>query len=200
MSATRTRDLGELGVVRDNAPVHFGWFGVQMQAHPGATELVLSDFMEKASTVKLPDDIDLEDLAGTLKNLSPADQIKAQTALLGVFPMVKDFARKCVHEDNFAEFWRLALAKGQNSADIMAVCSALIDKVSEATTGRPTGPSRSSGSTRRRTAPKSKAKPSSRAGSFEPASYKVIKRLEKAGRADLAEIHQIRQEALLASV
>lgn len=200
MSAPRIRDLGELGVVHDDAPVHFGWFGVQMRAHPGATELVLSEFMEKAGNVQLPDDIDLDDLQGTLKKLSRADQIKAQTALLAVFPMVKDYARRCVHEDDFPEFWRLALAKGQNSADIMAVCSALIDKVSEASTGRPTEPSRSSGPTRRRTGPKSKAKPSSRAGSFEPASYKVIKRLEKAGRADLAEIHQIRQEALLASV
>lgn len=196
------RNLGELGVQHKVRPIYFGWFGNQLRIHPGATELVVADFMEAGQAVEIPDDVDLEN-PQSIMDLPPERRAQVAASLITTLPMVKNFARKSVHPEDFEQFWSLAMEHGQDSMDLMGVCSTLIDRAAEERTGRPTGPSRGSSGTRRKTGKKSGAKSSkvvdSRQGQFEPASLKVIRRFEQQGRPDLAEIHQMRQEALLAS-
>lgn len=191
------KDLGELGVVRSSEPIHFGWFGARLRINPGATELVLVDFMEKAKSIDLPDGLDPNDM-DSIKDLTLDEQEQVRAALISTLPMVKDFARRCVHPEDFEAFWSAAMANGQTSVDLMGVCSLLVDRASQRAAGRPTGRSRGSISTRPKTSRKLKGDAYLRAG-FQPSAVKVIRRLERSGRADLAEAHVQRQEYLLAS-
>lgn len=193
------KELGELGVPAVHREVRFTWFGRPMRVHPTATELALVEFSEQADSIQLPDGVDLSD-PETIAALSEEERMELVAKLHAALPMVKNYLRRCVHPEDFAAFWELGLDNGYNSERFLGVANVLLDKAAEAAVARPTQPLRGSGATRRRTKGKSGGGSRSRdTGWMEPGAAKVIRRHEKAGRADLAEIHQQRQEFLLAS-
>lgn len=147
--------LGEFGTKKGPREDTFGWFGATIRVGDGGSDLKLLDFIEHA------DEVDGSDK-------------QAQLA------MVKDFLHSLVHEDDFAEFWRLALANNQELQDLMQV---MID-ITEATTNRPTRRRSGSSAGRRATGGKSKRSSSSAAPTVD--ARKVAKRLERSGRADRA--------------
>ena len=147
--------LGELGQVKAAREDTFGWFGATIRVGDGGSDLKLLDFIEHA------EDIDATDKQEQLR-------------------MVKDFLHSIVHEDDFAEFWRLALANNQSLQDLMAVMIA----ITEATTNRPTRRRSDSSLGRRATGAKSKRSSSSQEPKVD--ARKVAKRLERSGRPDRA--------------
>lgn len=124
--------LGSFGVARDTAAHDFDYFGATIRTNPAATDLALTDFMERATHIDEKD---------------PA-----------VVTVIKDFMRDLIHAEDFDEFWRLARRHGQTNEDLLAVQKAVVSAI----IGRPTGrPSASSGG-RKSTRAKSKAGSSSR--------------------------------------
>lgn len=143
--------IGDLGAAPEEPlePDTFGWFGMEVRVQPEFGELYFLDWAEEFSSVDENDP-------------------KAMGA-------VKRFARGMVHEDDFAEFWRLAQRNHQSVEDITRV----INTVLAAVAGRPTKqPSDSSDG-------RSVTGTSSKVGSFG----QVIERLETSGRPDLALVH-----------
>ena len=149
--------LGDLGVKKAPREDTFGWFGATIRVGDGGSDLKLLNFLELADA----------------EGVSEGDK-RAQLA------MVKDFLHSIVHEDDFEEFWRLALDNNQSLEDLMGLMIA----VTEATTNRPTRRRSGSSSGRRVTTGKSK-RSSSSAGPMVDAR-KVAKRLERSGRSDRA--------------
>lgn len=171
--AMKELDLGELGVIKQERVVKFQYFGTAVRANPKLTEAVMMDFMEAGKEIVLSAK-GIEDPS----NLSP----EATAALMQAFPLVKDFARRCIHTEDFAEFWQIAMDHGQDSSDIMGVCAFLVEKV----TSRPTGGRSGSSTGRPKTGPRSEAASSS----------KVQHRLERNGRSDLALLVLERREKM----
>lgn len=101
-------DLGDLGVARVNDAITFSYFGESITADPGLTDLHYIDFMEKAAGMAVDD----------------------PRSLL----FLKDFGRACLAPGEFDRFWAAALANRQSQEDVFAV----LMKVLEAATGRPT--------------------------------------------------------------
>lgn len=195
----KVKELGELGVPAVHQEVRFTWFGRPMRVHPAATELVLVEFAEESESIQIPDGVDLSD-PESIAALSEEEQADLVLKLRSALPMVKNYLRRCVHPDDFTAFWELGLDNGYNSQRFLGVANVLLDKAAQAATARPTRPLRNSGVTRRRTKGKSGGGSSSRAtGWMEQGAARVIRRHEKSGRPDLAEIHQQRQEFLLES-
>lgn len=136
-------NLGTFGTAREGSDDTFTYFDMAVRVHPAMSDLSLHDFMEKAA------------------HIDEADP--------SAWTLVKDFIREQIHPDDFDQFWALARANRQDTADLMGVAKGLYAAV----TGRPT--MRPSSSSRGR--PRTKRK--SAAGSSSP----VIDRL--AGRPDL---------------
>lgn len=126
-------DLGELGVVKPEVSIRFGWFGHRLRVNPGAGELELSDWLERAATVEVPDE-----------NSSLAESVEAMK-------MTKDLLRAMVHPDDFGVFWDLAKTNRQDTGDLMEVGMAIVAKVS----GFPTTPPSDSSDGRSETEPTS---------------------------------------------
>jgi hypothetical protein len=89
--------------------------------------------------------------------------------------LVKDQIRSYIHPDDFAEFWRLAVVHRHGVMKLFAFMERLVGRL----TARPTGqPSDSSAGL-----------PSTDQNSKDDSSSPVIRRLESAGRPDLALVH-----------
>jgi hypothetical protein len=101
--------LGSLGnTSRTAEAITFDYFGEEIRAVPGLSDLHYLDFLEEAS--------------GT----SPDDPKSWQ--------FIKNFAKACLDDGEFEKFWRLARKHGQTGIDVHDVLNKLI----EAATGRPT--------------------------------------------------------------
>lgn len=156
------KHLGQLGTRKDTLEVTFGYFDLEgVRVNPGLSEIAVLDFMEAAAGIDLPAD-------GDLKN--PTPQMRA--AALRALPLVKNFLREVIHPGDFDAVWAAAKRERQDTQDLMQLAMTLIEKVANRPTGRRPG----SSGTPRKTGRKSAAGSSSR----------VIRRLEKAGRPDLA--------------
>lgn len=127
---------------------------------------------EKFSDLRL---IDFLESAG---DIDGDDQAGQMTAL-------RDFLGSIVHEDDWTAFWSACLDNGQGINDLMVLVHAITKAAVEDSTGRPTPRRSDSSAGRRRTKGSSKGTSSSR----------VIRRLEKAGRADLAVVVEMADHA-----
>lgn len=125
--------LGSFGEQRDAVDFTFDYFGVTLHAEPTLSDLDYVEFLSTAGAV------DVNNLAS-----------------LG---LVKEFARVCIADDDFDEFWSLARKNRQQVEDVFAVLTAIL----EATVDRPTGQPSDSADGPTSTAPKSEADDSSRA-------------------------------------
>lgn len=116
--------LGSLGKSHDDEPLidlDFAYFGATVRVNPHFTPLMMQDWIDAAAV--MGDD-------------QASDEEKAASASM------KRILRHVIHADDFAEFWRLAIANRQNDEDL----AELLGVVVEAATERPTGkPSASSG-------------------------------------------------------
>lgn len=101
-------NIGSLGVSKATAGISFDYFGAEVRAVEGLSDLHYLDFLEEAS------------------GAAPDDPKSWQ--------FIKNFARACLHSDDFDTFWTLARQHGQTTLDVHDVLS----KVLEAATGRPT--------------------------------------------------------------
>lgn len=110
--------------------------------------------------------IDFLDKAG---EIDEEDEVAAMKAL-------QSFLRSIVHPEDWPIFWAAALDNGQGIEDLMGV----VRKLTEGLTNRPTRRRAGSSPGRRGTGANSKADSSSR----------VIRQLEREGRADLALVVQ----------
>jgi hypothetical protein len=102
--------MGDFGQEREPVDLTFGWFGRTMRVHPKASVLREVDFVDKA----------LKFEAGDPRNL---------TWILHQMRMV-------VHEDDFDEFWALALDKGQREDDLITLHQTIIAGIAQRPTGR----------------------------------------------------------------
>ncbi len=100
--------LGELGTPKPKVADSFGWFGTEVRVNPTLTDIVLMDFAEEASKI----DEDSPEVLG----------------------FIKKQMRLVVHRDDFDAFWSTALENGQDSSDLMAVMTTIV----ESTAKRPT--------------------------------------------------------------
>lgn len=105
--------LGSFGEDRQADEITFDYFGTTVHANPELGELDYVDFMDKAGSV----DVD----TGT--GLS----------------FVKDFARLCIAEGDFDEFWALARKNKQKVEDVFKVLRAIVEQVSDRPTMQPSG-------------------------------------------------------------
>ena len=134
--------IGSLGRKRPALDLSFDYFGETIRVHPGASNLVELEFMEKAKGIQLSaegldlDNLDAADEAGTLK----AAQTVARMASLASDAVVGTL-RKLIHPDDWDAYWRLAQANGQLLDDLMADQKAILTAVTEAAARFPTGPS-----------------------------------------------------------
>jgi len=121
----------------------------------------------RVSDLGLIDFLDKADTVGADKGdrMDPAERREAMV-------LVRDFLRGLVHPDDWQVFWDTALDNGQTMGDLMG----LIVAITEKTTSRPTRRRSDSSAGRRSTGGKSKG----------DSSLRVIKRLERSGRPDLA--------------
>lgn len=98
---------------------------------------------------------------------------------------VKDFLRQVVDPADFDRFWQLAMRGRATTQQLMTLAERLIEKIVEAETGRPTSlPSDSSD-----------GQSTTEARSEDDASSRVVRRLELAGRPDLAMAVELAGEA-----
>lgn len=155
------RHIGSFGAPLAQAEVvAFDWLGKTFRSSPTLGELDYVDFMAGAAALDVNDPVSLA--------------------------VVKDFARSCVHPDDFAEFWRLARANRQGSVDIFKVCTAIVEAVTDRPTVQPSGSSDGLPST----------PPSSEGGE----SLQVQREFEEQGRADLALMVKRQREFSLRAV
>jgi len=103
-----------LGTFGEPAPeaegIEFTYFGHTIRANPTLGELDYVDFMHTAGGMATTD-------------------VRAAG-------MVKDFARMCVHPEDFETFWALARANRQGVDDIFPICQRIVEAVGERPTGR----------------------------------------------------------------
>lgn len=121
-------------------------------------------------TVRVGDtfsDLRLIDFLETAGDIPDTDQLAQMRALQG-------FLRTIVHPDDWEAFWQACLDNGQGVVDLMI----LVQRLTEESTGRPSKRRPDSSPGRRDRKGKSKVDSSSR----------VIRRLERHGRPDLALI------------
>lgn len=104
-------NLGSFGETREIGEISFDYFGQTLRANPELGELDYVDFMDKAGGAE------------------------AEGALGLSF--VKDFARLCIHPDDFDEFWALARKHRQGVEDVFKVCRAIVEQVSDRPTTQP---------------------------------------------------------------
>lgn len=149
--------LGEMGVAKPMVELTFGWFGHIIRINPGAGELELTDFLEFAATIDMPED--------------PNDVDSGEA--VATMAAVKDFLRRQIHPDDWALWWDLAKTHRQTLEDLMKVSVALLEKVA----AFPTGPLSASPDGQRHTPPKSKA------DSPSPVTARALELLK--GRPDL---------------
>lgn len=145
--------LGTFGVPHADEQDTFTYFDAEVRVHPDLSDLLLHDFMEQAASIDETD---------------PA-----------AMTLVKDFIRSMIHPGDFEQFWALAKAKRQNTADVMGIAKGLFAAVTARPTGRQSGSSRGRAATRRK----------SKAGLSSP----VLGRLS--GRPDLQLAVVAAQEA-----
>lgn len=110
-----------------------------------------------------------------------AEKIDADDDPQGATKMTRDLFTGLVHPDDFDRFWAAARRGRQQVKDLMVVAFTLMEELSE----RPTKRRSTSSTGRRTTGQKSRGDSSSR----------VIQRLERQGRPDLAVIVRDAQRA-----
>jgi hypothetical protein len=118
-------------------------------------------------------DLRLLDFMEVAAGIDEANALEAMGAM-------REFLHGIVHEDDFAVFWKACLDNGQSVKDLMELVNALTGDAADRTRRR-TGSSPG----RRKTERNSRA----------ISSRKVIHRMERAGRADLAQIVAIHGDA-----
>lgn len=148
--------LGNFGAPREELQDTFGWLGKTFRIHPDFSDLNLVEFMRQA--------VDIDE----------GDERTAMDLVMAQFGGI-------VHPDEFDTFLSESIAGRQNSRDLMG----LMKSLNEALAGRPTRRPSDSPSGRRKTKGKSKGASSNRARDGGTAKA-VIRRLETAGRPDLA--------------
>lgn len=102
--------LGSLGKPKNRDAVVFDYFGVDITAKPGLSDLHHLDFMEKAA------------------DLAPSDPKS--------WGFVKDFARMCLG-NSFDEFWQLALDNGQDQQDVYETLTKVLEAATARPTESP---------------------------------------------------------------
>jgi hypothetical protein len=172
MTKKRDRDtleLGELGKVHEGVRAAFRFYGESVRVHPALSDLAFIDFMDEAGQLEIPEDLDAEDMTP-----------EQRTQILNANTSVKRFLRQVIHPEDFERFWVTARAHAATMADLMVLAQTVVSGVA----GRPTQ-SRSGSSPGREPTPLE-----SGAGS----SSAVVRRLESAGRPDLAVIVSMAEE------
>lgn len=153
--------LGNFGTDRPPIDLDFGWFGATIRVNPRASDLSLTEFMSAAEGIQLPDLDGVDE-----DNLTPAQvqqMAAAMNSMASVTRAVKTLVRDQIHPDDWDTFWKLAIANGQQNADLVALSKALAAEIAEHAAGFPTGPSSGSAPTPKSTKPRSSADSSSAA-------------------------------------
>lgn len=151
------RSLGELGVKKVAEADTFGWFGEEMRIG-NVSELLMIDFLDEASRIE-------------------------ETDKVAAMKLMRDAFRSIVDEADYARWWEISLREKQTVEDLMYLMKALV----EGSTGLPI--KRRSGSSRGRRDIKAKSRGGSSSPgtrSAKPVARKVMDRMERTGRADLA--------------
>lgn len=105
-------NLGEFGTPPPPAePVEITYFNETIRANPELGELDYVDFMSTAGGVDVTNPL----AAG----------------------LIKDFARLCIHGEDFDTFWSLARKNRQGVEDLFPLLQRIVEKVTERPTGRP---------------------------------------------------------------
>ena len=146
--------LGSFGEAHELADLTFDYFGQTLHGNPELSDLDYVEFLGTAGG------IDINDLSS-----------------LG---LVKDFARMCVAESDFDEFWRLARKNRQKVEDVFKVLTAIVEATVDRPTGQPSDSADGHGSTAQ----------NSEAGDFS----RAMTQLE--GRPDLQLFVTRQQEAV----
>jgi hypothetical protein len=103
----------------------------------------------------------------------------------GSMRALKGFLTSVVHPDDWATFWQACLDNGQGITDLMGLIKAITEATVTEKTGRPSKRRSDSSAGRRAIKGSSKGDSSSR----------VIRRLEKHGRPDLAVVVEMARDA-----
>lgn len=174
--------LGTFGgpAPRDLEVNDFVYFGQVIRLQPGASDLAYVDFMERASSLAMPEGLEeLQVEAAEDGQVDPGKVAELATAAGDAAGAIKGLLRELIHEEDFDLFWRTARRSGQRIEDLMGFAWELLGAVAERD---PTRPRSGSSSTRSKPGRGGKRNAGSKAGR----TGRVIRRLEEAGRPDLA--------------
>lgn len=106
--------LGDFGEqVDEPEEVTFGYFGETVRVNPALSDLDLVDFV---------------DLVGDGTGLG-----------LEQVGLIKDFARQCIHGDDFDRFWATARNNRQGITEVYELLAKIVAAVTERPTGRSSG-------------------------------------------------------------
>jgi hypothetical protein len=133
----------------------FDFFDQEVRIDPSFGQLDFIDFMESAASVDEDD---------------PSAMV-----------VIKDMLRKCVHQDDFEQFWKTARTERQSVTDLMEVVYAAVAAVAERPTSQPSD--------------SSDGLLSDAPNSTDDSSLQVIDLLERQGRPDKAQMVAQAQKA-----